>query len=736
MNRTCRVGVHGRNNENFEEKDYQVIRESRIEAVKMMSQTRPQVLERIKKENGDIEIITRLYDGANVGKDHHPTPAEFAGRMIPIMKDYQPFCKKFHLLNEPNHIHRYEGWGANDDDARNFNTWFLEAYDRLKQAHPWASLGFPGLALPDAGAHRDRSWLNICRPAIEKADWLGCHCYWQTPPGQGSMVFNEAFGLNFKYYHQQYPDKTIEILECGNSNIQNGFPISDEDVAREFTDWLQEVFKYPYINSAAYFILSSQDRGNWEFFAWRKEDGYVKPIAHRVGQLARPERSKVQLTPPAPPVQPTAPAQPAPTPVDTTPTPTGITNQNMVDAFYSVGKALGVEPAPWGLLSKSGLTLGELIGNREAIYSGLSLAQLNLSPDERRLMREELSEYSSSGEALEANFTNQNVIDACYTAGRKMGLPDWDLLGKAGLSLGALASDRNSNYNGPRISKANGLSEAEKSAIKQELKSILGLSESEELPSFAIGDSRDRYLKDEAALIGIPAAMPKHEHLAVDKADSKIAKRVCQIWNNYGWALTMIADNLGVELPLVVAVVASESLTHGLDSKGQMIIRFEVHIFKDKLNNEATFSQHFQCDPHAPWQEHQWRANAEAEWQNVHTSQTSEQGAFALARSLDEDAAKLSISMGLSEILGCNYAAIGYNNVSDMYNALASTERLQLIAIFDLIAGPNAVSRRVDALRNKDIDTFAALHKSGGEAAKYGAMLRQAVATFNELKAA
>ncbi len=76
--------------------------------------------------------------------------------MIPVMADLKPYCTKFHIHNEPNHRDRYEGWSPTDDDARDFNAWFLDVYRRLKEAHPWASIGFPGLALPHFG-HRDRT---------------------------------------------------------------------------------------------------------------------------------------------------------------------------------------------------------------------------------------------------------------------------------------------------------------------------------------------------------------------------------------------------------------------------------------------------------------------------------------------------------------------------------------------------------------------------------------------------
>ena len=41
--RTCRVGVHGRNQEEFTVRTSDVIREAHIEVVKMMSQTKPEI---------------------------------------------------------------------------------------------------------------------------------------------------------------------------------------------------------------------------------------------------------------------------------------------------------------------------------------------------------------------------------------------------------------------------------------------------------------------------------------------------------------------------------------------------------------------------------------------------------------------------------------------------------------------------------------------------------------------
>ncbi len=74
------------------------IRESGVEAVKMMSQTEPAVSRANQGDQLDIEIITRLYDD-RIGHGH-PTPAEFVERMAPVMAALQPYCAKYQIANE------------------------------------------------------------------------------------------------------------------------------------------------------------------------------------------------------------------------------------------------------------------------------------------------------------------------------------------------------------------------------------------------------------------------------------------------------------------------------------------------------------------------------------------------------------------------------------------------------------------------------------------------------------
>jgi N-acetyl-anhydromuramyl-L-alanine amidase AmpD len=280
--RTCRVGLHGRNQEKFEEVDFQIVREARIETLKMMSQTQSDVFTRLKNENPGIEFIVRLWDD-RIGENTHPTPQQFVERMVPEMKRLRSFATKFEIHNEPNHLKRYEGWGQEDADARDFNQWYQQVFRLLKQQCNWAKLGFPGLAIP----HRDLEWIDICRPSVEMSDFLGVHCYWQTNTQEPSNHLVKFWGLRFTYYHEKFPNKIIDLLEVGNSNAQNNLPIDDKEIAKQIVEYFQELFKYHYINSAAPFIMSSQDP-SWDSFAWRKVSGEVKPVVAAVRDMPRP----------------------------------------------------------------------------------------------------------------------------------------------------------------------------------------------------------------------------------------------------------------------------------------------------------------------------------------------------------------------------------------------------------------------------------------------------------------
>lgn len=640
--RTCRVGVHGRNQEVFHETDYQVIREANIEVVKMMSQTRPEVFERIKRENPGVEIITRLYDD-RMNTGGHPSPKEFADRMIPIMRALKPYCDKFQVHNEPNHRDRIEGWGPNDEDAQSFNEWFLKVYDLLKAACPWASLGFPGLAIPTF-IHRDRAWLRICKPAIERADWLGVHCYWQTPPDRPSVIFDPQFGLTYKYYHKQYPDKVLEVLECGNSNVQSGWAIPDDVVAQEYVKWLQELFQNDYVNSASFFLLSSPDP-QWAFFSWRTEHDYKKPVVHQVRQMHRP----------------------------------------------SLVRAKGAEPRP------------------------------KPRPKPRPRPREEAPE---AGE-----WTNQQIITAFHNAAVKLGLGNWTLMNRAGIKLADLVRVRSARYEGPAVEELPRLTDEQKDLIKSELE-----AQASAAVSFGL-EGMQGFLWQQADLAAVSLALPSAQRIDFASANNRIEKRIARTWNRYSYLLIQVADLLGIELAVATAVLAAQADRRGFARSGRLVLRFENHIFYEKWGqqNEEVFQQHFRFGADRPWTRHQWRPSPDEGWRDCHGSQGAEWEVFDFACTLDETAAKLSSGLGLAGMMGFSYASIGYESAGQMFDAFSSSERYQVFAVFDLIAGSSAQSRQLEALQDQDLLAFAALHYGSRQAARYGSVIRSLVQAFQAL---
>jgi hypothetical protein len=166
-----------------------------------------------------------------------------------------------------------------------------------------------------------------------------------------------------------------------------------------------------------------------------------------------------------------------------------------------------------------------------------------------------------------------------------------------------------------------------------------------------------------------------------------------------------------------------------------MRVRFENHIFYDTWGRENpdTFAAHFQFDSRRPWQKHRWRPASVGDWHDCHARQGDEWWVFQFAQSLDDTAAKLSTAMGLAQILGLNYAAIGHVSVDQMVQDFAWSECYQIMGLFDLIAGPDGKSRPLSALQAAGFEDFAALHLGGRQAARYSSLLRRAYEAFQRL---
>ena len=339
--------------------------------------------------------------------------------------------------------------------------------------------------------------------------------------------------------------------------------------------------------------------------------------------------------------------------------------------------------------------------------------------------------------SLPSAFTNQHVIDAFHDAAAALGLADrWTLLKKVqGLSLGELAKDRQKLYTGPDLAQLPRLTEQERRLVHRKLVEavrrtpVTGVSFGLEPPS------QGSFLRNRIELHHIQLAPPNALRISSVDDGSTAERRVTRIWNRCGWCLLRLADVLGIDPGLAVAIVAAERIHAGINPDGRMRVRFENHVFFQKwgTNNPSGFAEHFQFDPRFPWQKHLWHSDPDMPWQDPHRSQDEEWRAFECARRLDDTAAKLSLAMGGPGIMGFSYAAIGHMSVDQMFIDFSASEGDQLVALFDLLAGPAGDSRKLAALRKGDLDLLAALHRSPQQVARYDCELRSALEAFRRL---
>ncbi|MBP7693793.1 MAG: DUF3380 domain-containing protein [Anaerolineales bacterium] len=247
-----------------------------------------------------------------------------------------------------------------------------------------------------------------------------------------------------------------------------------------------------------------------------------------------------------------------------------------------------------------------------------------------------------------------------------------------------------------------------------------------------------------AGLEQVPLEPPAAHKLRVNPKDPLLNRLAASIWNRFGGLLTALSAELQVEPAAAVAVFAVESGGNCFDPvTKKVVIRFENQIFFDQWGKRHPdlFAQHFTFNPAQRWLDHKWRPTPGEPWRpaelpNFHGNQGREWEVFSFAQTLDDTAAKMSISLGAPQIMGFNYASCGYESVQEMFAAFAAGERSQVIAFFDFVQGPSTNSRSVLALQTQDFNAFAARYNGPGQAAKYGSLIRTTYDAFQQMRAA
>jgi hypothetical protein len=205
-------------------------------------------------------------------------------------------------------------------------------------------------------------------------------------------------------------------------------------------------------------------------------------------------------------------------------------------------------------------------------------------------------------------------------------------------------------------------------------------------------------------LVFRPAAAPVSEPPGPPLAGrTPEEKSVCNLWNRYGAAIYRQAQAYRLPVATALAVFLVESGTAYDPRTGLVIIRFEPHIFRRKAGQRVPYS----------------RGGQQHEWRNL-----------ARAYDLDPEAALLSTSYGLPQLMGFNWQVTRHPGVKAMVLAFQDSCEEQVAGFFAFVE-KNGLGRYI---LNADWRNFTRRYNGPGNVAGYSDRLRRALAVVNSLQ--
>jgi len=206
--------------------------------------------------------------------------------------------------------------------------------------------------------------------------------------------------------------------------------------------------------------------------------------------------------------------------------------------------------------------------------------------------------------------------------------------------------------------------------------------------------------------------------------------RIKDLYDKYEDELHYISRSVNIELPAILAVLQVETNDNDgfemhPDGSSRLIIRVELHKFKKylKLSNRDwdKVAGQFRWDADKPWKGQQFRSPTDDKFYSFHGNQFNEYFVFANCCEMDKHAAHMSISMGLPQIMGFNYEAVGYSTPQMMYSEFALDTITQIQGMMQFMD-----RNMKNALRKRDFVDFAKRYNGSGQAIRYGAMIEVA----------
>lgn len=189
-----------------------------------------------------------------------------------------------------------------------------------------------------------------------------------------------------------------------------------------------------------------------------------------------------------------------------------------------------------------------------------------------------------------------------------------------------------------------------------------------------------------------------------------------------------ISLEMGIEPALVYAVKRVETGSRGSvytdegPFKGQLKVLFEGHYFSkftggkyDKSRPELSYPR---------WTKKYYRVGQE------------EFGRFWEALEINEEAAALSASWGLFQIMGANFKKLGYSSVEEMIIDFYKSEKNQLRAFFNFCKNTRSRAFKISildclkqyqkTLNRKYLESFVYHYNGSGQVERYTGMIMEA----------
>ncbi len=221
---------------------------------------------------------------------------------------------------------------------------------------------------------------------------------------------------------------------------------------------------------------------------------------------------------------------------------------------------------------------------------------------------------------------------------------------------------------------------------------------------YGLTPDRPAVLKKLGDLAFRPASVPVSEPPSPPLTGrTPTEKSVCELWNRYGAAIYRQAKAYRLPVVVALAVFAVESQAAYDPGTGLVIIRFEPHIFHRQAKRGVLYS----------------RGGQQREWRNL-----------ARAHDLDPQAALLSTSWGLPQLMGFNWRLTRHPRVQAMALAFQDSCEAQVAGFFEFLAG-NGLRKYI---LNDDWQGFTRRYNGPGQVAAYSARLIDALKAVKALQ--